>query len=76
MITLGYTRLAVLSIVVVVIGDRWLVRTRLPTTELLWASYAFMLFSQCIVDGIPIGYDIVRYDPRIITGICLFNVPA
>jgi lycopene cyclase domain-containing protein len=71
-----YTFAAVASILVAVLVDLRLLRTRLLTTRLFWASYAIVLFFQFIVNDILTGLDIVRYDPRVILGLRVFFAPV
>lgn len=71
-----YTIAAVVSVVVAVLVDLVVLRTRLLTTKLFWASYGIVLFFQFIVNGILTGLDIVQYDPRVITGFRLFHAPV
>lgn len=71
-----YTIAAVVSVVVAVLVDLVVLRTRLLTTKLFWASYGIVLFFQFIVNGILTGLQIVQYDPRVITGFRLFYAPV
>lgn len=71
-----YTIASVTAIVVAVVVDLVVLRTRLLTTKLFWASYAIVLFFQFIVNGILTGLNIVQYHPRVITGVRLFYAPV
>ncbi|MEJ7650477.1 MAG: lycopene cyclase domain-containing protein [Nakamurella sp.] len=71
-----YSYAAVASILVAVLVDLRVLRTRLLTTRLFWASYAIVLFFQFIVNGILTGLDIVQYDPRVILGLRVFFAPV
>ena len=55
MIPLIYTWASLTAILVAVAVDLWVLRTRLLTTRLFWASYAIVLFFQFIVNGILTG---------------------
>lgn len=71
-----YTIAAVVSVLVAVVVDLFVLGTRLLVTKLFWASYGIVLFFQFIVNGILTGLGIVRYDPRVITGARLFFAPV
>lgn len=71
-----YTIAAVVSILAAVVVDLVLLRTRLLTTKLFWASYAIVIFFQFVVNGILTGLGIVQYDPRVIIGVRLFYAPV
>lgn len=74
--TLIYTWASLTAIVVAVVVDLWVVRTRLLTTKLFWASYGIVLFFQFIVNGILTGLDIVQYAPTGILGLRVFFAPV
>lgn len=76
MIPLIYTWASLTAILVAVAVDLWVLRTRLLTTRLFWASYAIVLFFQFVVNGILTGFDIVRYDPQVIVGLRVFFAPV
>jgi hypothetical protein len=63
-----YTQLAVLGVVVVVVLDLLVVRTRLLLRRVFWASYAIVVFFQLVTNGILTGLRIVRYDGAAIVG--------
>ncbi|MEO5834093.1 MAG: lycopene cyclase domain-containing protein [Nakamurella sp.] len=76
MIDYIYTIAAVVSVLAAVVVDFLLLRTRLLTTKLFWASYAIVLFFQFIVNGILTGLSIVQYHPRVILGLRVFYAPV
>ena len=63
-----YTALACLGVVVAVVLDRWVVRTRLTSTRDWWSAYAIIVFFQLLTNGWLTGRGIVRYDPDTILG--------
>jgi len=69
-----YTLLTVVAIVVVVVLDLVVVRTRLLTTLGFWLALAIMWGFQIPVDGWLTRLDaaIVRYDDRHFSGVRLF----
>ncbi|WP_018635866.1 lycopene cyclase domain-containing protein [Parafrankia elaeagni] len=73
---MSYTVLAVAGVGVTLALDLWILRTRLVTRRLFWASYAIIVFFQLVTNGILTGFDIVRYDPDTITGLRLVHAPV
>ena len=63
-----YTQLAIGSVVVVVLADLWVLRTRMVTRRVFWTAYAIMLFFQLITNGMFTGFGVVRYDGEAIIG--------
>ena len=63
-----YTQLAVLGVVVVVLLDLVVVRTRLLRRRVFWTAYAIIAFFQLVTNGILTGLRIVRYDGSAIVG--------
>lgn len=65
---MSYTQLAVLGIVVVVLLDLFVFRTRLLRRRVFWAAYAIVVFFQLVTNGVLTGLRIVRYDGEEIIG--------
>lgn len=65
---MSYTQLAVLGIVLVVLLDLVVLRTRLLRRRVFWASYAIVVFFQLVTNGVLTGLRIVRYDGSQIIG--------
>lgn len=63
-----YTSLAVIAVVVAVVLDRWVLRTRVTSTADWWAAYAIIVFFQLLTNGWLTGRRIVQYDPDTIIG--------
>ncbi len=63
-----YTQLAVLGVVLVVLLDLLVIRTRLLRRRVFWTAYAIVLFFQLVTNGILTGLRIVRYDGAAIVG--------
>jgi hypothetical protein len=63
-----YTELGIMAVVVVVIADLFIFRTRLVTRKIFWVSYAIIVFSQFITNGMFTGFQIVKYDGDSIIG--------
>lgn len=63
-----YTALAVLGVVVAVVVDRFVARTRITSTADWWLAYAIIVFFQVLTNGWLTGRQIVSYDPDQILG--------
>ena len=63
-----YTQLAVLGVVLVVVLDLLVLRTRLLTRRVFWVAYAIIVFFQLVTNGVLTGLRIVRYDGAAIVG--------
>ena len=63
-----YTQLAVLGVVIVVLLDLVVVRTRLLRRRAFWTAYAIIVFFQLVTNATLTGLRIVRYDGAAIVG--------
>lgn len=63
-----YTQLGLVAVVLVVLLDLFVLRTRLVTRRVFWVSYAIIVFFQLITNGMFTGFGIVRYDGDAIVG--------
>lgn len=63
-----YTALALLGVVVAVVVDRWVARTRLTGSRAWWSAYAIIVSFQLLTNGWLTGRGIVRYDGHTILG--------
>ena len=63
-----YTQLAVLGVVIVVLLDLVVVRTRLLRRRAFWTAYAIIVFFQLVTNATLTGLRIVRYDGDAIAG--------
>jgi lycopene cyclase domain-containing protein len=64
----SYTLLAILGVVLVVVVDLLVLRTRVMRRKAFWTSYAIIVCFQLVVNGILTGIPIVRYDRDRILG--------
>jgi len=64
----SYSALAVAAVVAVLVVDLAVLRTRLVTRRLFWATYAIVLVFQLLMNGVLTGKDVVVYDPAAIWG--------
>jgi lycopene cyclase domain-containing protein len=63
-----YSALAVTAVVAVLVVDLAVLRTRLVTRRIFWATYAIVLVFQLLMNGVLTGLDVVTYDPAAIWG--------
>lgn len=66
--TFSYTFLAVVGVILTIVWDLKIVKTRLLTTKIFWASYAIVVFFQLVSNGILTGFQMVRYYDDAIVG--------
>lgn len=63
-----YTQLAVLSVLLVVVVDLFVARTRLITRRAFWVPYSIIVFFQLVTNGVLTGFAIVTYNGDVIIG--------
>lgn len=73
---MSYTALAVAAVVVSVLVDVALLRTRLLARRIFWVSYAIVFGFQLLVNGVLTGRRVVRYDPATILGTRIAYAPV
>ena len=73
---MSYTAAALLGAVLALVVDVLVLRTRLVTRVVFWATYPIIVFFQLLSNGILTGRDVVRYDPAAIVGWRLVYAPV
>ncbi len=73
---MSYTALALLGVVLAIVVDLFVLRTRLLTRKVFWVSYAIIVFFQLLTNGVLTGRGIVTYDPATITGVRIAFAPV
>ena len=63
-----YTQLAVGGVVLTVVADLWLLRTRLVRRRVFWTAFAIIVFFQLVTNGMFTGFGVVQYDGEAIIG--------
>jgi lycopene cyclase domain-containing protein len=63
-----YTAVAVACVVLALVLDRWVARTRVTSTRDWWSAYAIIVFFQLLTNGWLTGRGIVRYSGDAILG--------
>lgn len=73
---MNYTLWASVAVVLVIVLDLAVLRTKLLRRKAFWTSYAIILFFQLVTNGLLTGFHIVRYDPDRILGRRVVYAPA
>ena len=63
-----YTQLAIVGVLLAVLNDMYLLRTKLVTRRIFWVSYSIIIFFQLLSNGVLTGLRIVRYSGEVIIG--------
>ena len=71
-----YTSLAAVAVVLSLVLDVLVLRTRVVTRRAFWAAYAVVLVFQLLTNGVLTGLDVVRYDPGTVLGPRLAFAPV
>ena len=71
-----YTLAAVIGVLVTIVFDLYVLRTRLLRHRAFWLSYAVVVFFQLVTNGILTGRGIVTYDPDVILGLRIVFAPV
>ncbi|MEU4221913.1 lycopene cyclase domain-containing protein [Actinoplanes sp. NPDC026623] len=71
-----YTAAAVFGVLGALTVDLWVLRTRLVTRAVFWATYPIIIAFQLLSNGILTGRRIVIYDPDAIVGLRLAHAPV
>jgi lycopene cyclase domain-containing protein len=64
----SYTQLAVCGVLVAVVVDLAVLRTRMLGRASFWTAYAIVVFFQLLTNGWLTGREIVRYDGDAVLG--------
>ncbi len=73
---MSYTAAALLGVVVAVLLDLFVLRTRLVTRAVFWSTYPIIIVFQLLSNGILTGRRIVLYDPAAILGLRIVYAPV
>ncbi|NDC12783.1 MAG: lycopene cyclase domain-containing protein [Actinobacteria bacterium] len=71
-----YTQFALLAVLVSVLNDRFVLRTRLTSKKSFWNAYGIMVFFQLLTNWWPTSRGIFIYDERFITGFRIAAAPV
>jgi lycopene cyclase domain-containing protein len=70
-----YTEIAVMAVLLSIISDLFLIRTRLIRKAVFWTSYAIILPFQLVTNWWLTSRQIVTYNPDVIIGARLASAP-
>lgn len=73
---MSYTAAALLGAAAALGVDLFVLRTRLVTRAVFWATYPIIFVFQLLSNGVLTGRQIVRYDPDAIIGVRLAYAPV
>lgn len=71
-----YTELAILSVLLVILVDRYLLKTRLLEKKSFWTAYAIIVFFQLITNWWLTSRNILSYSEEAIIGWRIASAPA
>lgn len=71
-----YTQLAILSVLLVILVDRYLLKTRLLEKKAYWTAYAIIVFFQLITNWWLTSRNILSYSEEAIIGWRIAAAPA
>ena len=71
-----YTELAILSVLLVIVIDRYLLKTRLLEKKAFWTAYAIIVFFQLITNWWLTSRNILSYSEEAIVGWRIASAPA
>ena len=71
-----YSALAVTAVAAVLLVDLAVLRTRLITRRIFWATYAIVVVFQLLMNGVLTALDVVTYDPGTIWGLRIAYAPV
>ena len=73
---MNYTGIALTAFLFSILFDLYIIKSRLLTRAVFWASYAIILFFQLITNWWLTSREIVMYDPDAIIGLRIASAPA
>lgn len=71
-----YTELAILGVLLVILVDRYLLKTRLLEKKSFWTAYAIIVFFQLITNWWLTSRNILSYSEEAIIGWRIASAPA
>lgn len=71
-----YTQIALLSVLLVVIADLYLLKTRIVTRKSYWTAYSIIVFFQLVTNWWLTSRKILTYDEDVIIGLRIAAAPA
>ena len=63
-----YTQISLSAVIVAIMFDMYVTRSRVVSQKVFWASYAIVVFFQLLSNGVFTGLGIVKYTDEAILG--------
>ena len=73
---MSYTEIALVAVVLAVVTDLFIARTRLLLSKKFWASYGIIVFFQLLTNWWLTSRNIVMYSPEAIIGTRIASAPV
>jgi lycopene cyclase domain-containing protein len=71
-----YTQIAIFAVLLALVTDYYIARTRLILTKRYWASYGIIVFFQLLTNWWLTSRNIVMYSPDAIIGVRIASAPV
>lgn len=71
-----YTQLAILSVLLVIIADRYLLQVRLLEKKSYWTAYAIIIFFQLLTNWWLTSRNVLTYSEEVIIGWRIASAPV
>jgi lycopene cyclase domain-containing protein len=71
-----YTQIAIFAVLLALVTDYYIARTRLILTKRYWTSYAIIVFFQLLTNWWLTSRNIVMYSPDAIIGLRIASAPV
>ena len=71
-----YTQIAIFAVLLALVTDYYIARTRLILTKRYWTSYAIIVFFQLLTNWWLTSRNIVMYSPDAIIGVRIASAPV
>jgi lycopene cyclase domain-containing protein len=71
-----YTAAVGVGLLIALIADLAVLRTRLVIRRVFWAAYAIIVVAQLTVNGVLTGRSVVNYDPDTVLGPRIIYAPV
>ncbi|CAB4336972.1 MAG: lycopene cyclase domain-containing protein [Actinobacteria bacterium] len=73
---MSYTQIAICAVLLAILFDLWLIKSRLLTRKVFWTSYAIIIFFQLITNWWLTSRNIVMYADSAILGVRIASAPV
>ena len=73
---MSYTQMAICAVLLAILFDFWLIKSRLLTRKVFWTSYAIIIFFQLITNWWLTSRNIVMYADSAILGVRIASAPV